>query len=199
LWHRIWNKVLGSYNGPAWCQAWDARRTINIIQRRTGQRIRTWRNHMYMHGPNTERVLARCGLDVCSDGVERASFGPRSHPEGIVNLPINVIPDHEHLFHAERTPEWVDAWVRRYDWADDFGSESYYIDEWVDLVLEGLHENEARGALSVMIIHPITMYLCDQFDGVTRILDYLAERQTLPVSAACRGLNRSLVNARRAA
>ena len=186
LWHRLWNKVLGSYNGPAWCQAWDARRTIEIIRQRTGQRIRSWRNHMYMHGPYTERVLANCGIDVCSDGVRSASRGPSAHPEGILNLPINVIPDHEHLYHAERTPEWVQRWVERYDWSDDFGSASYYIDEWVEKVLEGLRENEARGALSVMIIHPITMYLCDEFAGVERILDYLAERSTEHVSSVCR-------------
>lgn len=199
LWHRIWNKLVGSYNGPAWCQAWDARRTIGIIQRRTGQRIRAWRNHMYMHGPYTERVLAQCGIDVCSDGVERASLGPQTHPEGMLNLPINVIPDHEHLYHAERTPEWVEAWIKRYNWTDDFGPNSYYIDEWVDLALEGLRENEARGALSVMIIHPITMYLCDEFSGLKRILNYLAERQTAHVSTACQGLAQPAQAARRVA
>jgi hypothetical protein len=152
-----------------------------------------------MHGPYTERVLARCGLDVCSDGVRRSSTGPQEHPEGILNLPINVIPDHEHLYHAERTPEWVEAWVKRYNWSDDFGSDSYYIDEWVELVLEGLRENESREALSVMIIHPITMYLCDRFAGVTRILDYLANRQTTHVSTVCRRAALPLGGSRRAA
>jgi hypothetical protein len=95
-----------------------------------------------------------------------------------------VIPDHEHLYHAERTPEWVDQWVRRYNWSDDFGSASYQVEEWTDIVLAGLEENEARGKISNMLIHPITLYLCDRFRSFERILDYLATRQTIHVGEA---------------
>ena len=81
---------------------------------------------MYMHGPGTEEVLASCGIRVCSDGVRAVSRGPEWHEGGLFNLPINVIPDHEHLYHAERTRDWVAAWQRRYKFADDFG---YDLDE----------------------------------------------------------------------
>ncbi|MFQ5748071.1 MAG: polysaccharide deacetylase family protein [Planctomycetota bacterium] len=181
LWHRICNKLLGSYNGPAWYQRRDVLRTMREIRRRTGRTIRSWRNHMYMHGPHTERVLKACGIPICSDGVRRDSRGPVLHPAGIWNLPINVIPDHEHLYHAERTPQWVQAWVQRYQWSDDFGPESYPVGEWVELVLEGLRHNEERGALSTLIIHPITMYLCDRFEGFGRILDFLAKQECVHV------------------
>ena len=107
-------------------------------------RIRLWRNHMYMHGPYTEEVLSSCGIECCSDGVRAASDGPVLHRTGLWNFPLNVIPDHEHIYHAERTPEWVRRWQKRYDWSDDFGPDSYYVDEWVDRVLEGLERNEAR-------------------------------------------------------
>ena len=184
LWHRLSKRLLGSYNGPAWYQRWDAERTIGIILQRTGRRIRAWRNHMYMHGPHTERVLGACGLDVCSDGVRKGSMGPEKHPAGIYNFPLNVIPDHEHLYHAERTREWVARWQRRYRWSDDFGPESYEIDEWAKIVLAGLEENEQRGAISNMIIHPITMYLCDNFAGFQPILEFLAQHETVHVSEA---------------
>jgi hypothetical protein len=184
LWHRFWNKATGSYNGPRWYQERDARRTIEIIRFRTGQRIRAWRNHMYMHGPHTEEVLSRCGIRVCSDGVRKNDDGGLWHSTGLLNLPINILPDHEHLYHAERTPEWVASWVKRYGWSDDFGSESYYIHEWTERVLAGLEENERRGALSVLIVHPITMYLCDRFHSFREILRYISERPNLTVSDA---------------
>ncbi|MDX1932664.1 MAG: polysaccharide deacetylase family protein [Capsulimonadales bacterium] len=184
LFHRLSKKLLGSYNGPRWYQERDARRTIAIIEARTGRRTRVWRNHMYMHGPYTESVLAKCGCQVCSDGVKRAAMGPEWHDAGIFNFPINVIPDHEHLFHAERTREWVEQWVRRYDWSDDFGPQSYEVEEWAQIVLENLQENEARGAISNLIIHPITMYLCDRFNAFERILDFIAARETIWVSEA---------------
>jgi hypothetical protein len=201
LFHRVSNKLLGSYNGPAWAQRLDAQRTMQVAWERTGRRLEYWRNHMYMHGPHTERVLARLGFRMCSDGVARDGEHPVWHEEGIYNFPINVIPDHEHLYHAERTPEWVAAWQKRYDWSDDWGSDSYPIDEWVELVLGDLRRNEARGAISNMIIHPITMYLCDRFEGVKRILDFLAQRETISYSQLYERMadTQAAVNAQRSA
>lgn len=179
LFHRACKKLIGSYNGPLWWQRRDAARTIAIARRRSGRRIRVWRNHMYMHGPHTEKALAACGIQLCSDGVRRDSAGPEPHPDGIVNLPINILPDHEHLYHAERTPEWVDWWVRRYRWSDDFGPQSYHVDEWAEHVLEGLRQNEAAGRTSTLIVHPITMYLCDRMRAFERILEHIAARPTV--------------------
>jgi hypothetical protein len=182
--HRVYKKTTGSYNGPRFIQRRDALRTMEIIRNHTGRTIRAWRNHMYMHGPNTEEVLSACGIDICSDGVRAASRGPEWHPAGIWNVPLNVIPDHEHIYHAERTPEWVDAWVERYGWSDDFGSASYPVEEWADLVLEQLRQHEQRGTVATMIIHPITMYLADGFRSFERILDYIAGRPTAFISEA---------------
>jgi hypothetical protein len=206
LLHRVSKKLLRSYNGPAWLQRRDARRTIAIIRQRSGRRIRVWRNHMYMHGPHTERVLAGEGIALVSDGVRRKALGPewvalqgnrwqrarrrldgllpealRSTPSagGIWSFPINIIPDHEHIYHAERSREWVAWWQRRYAWSDDYGPDSYEVEAWTELVLEGLREREESGVISNMIIHPITMYLADRFRSFERILSYLSLRQTI--------------------
>ncbi|MGV3526671.1 MAG: polysaccharide deacetylase family protein [Candidatus Sericytochromatia bacterium] len=176
LWHRFWNKATGSYNGPAWYQQQDAEKTLDVIEKHTGKRPVSWRNHMYMHGPHTEKVLAACGLRICSDGVSRHSTRPERHASGLLNFPLNIMPDHEHLYHAERTPEWVEQWVKRYQWSDDFGAASYDIDTWTDLVLEQLRAHEVAGVMSNLILHPITMYLCDGFRSAERILAYLATR-----------------------
>lgn len=181
--HRVWKKLTGNYNGPYFIQKHDAQRTIEIIKEKTGKRIEVWRNHMYMHGQNTERVLAECGIKICSDGVNKASNGLIQHQAGIYNFHLNIIPDHEHLIHAERTPEWISWWQKRYNWSDDFGPDSYYIDEWTDKVLQGLQENEEKGIISNMIIHPITLYLCDKLKSFReRILPYLAEHETVFMS-----------------
>ena len=180
--HRVWKKLTGSYNGPRWFQLWDTRRTIDAIWRRLGHRVRAWRNHMYMHGPYTEDVLLECGIELCSDGVDRTCVGPRWHASGLAEFPLNIIPDHEHLYHAERTPRRVAALQARYHWSDDFGSRSYYIEEWTDMVIEQLRANEERGVISNLIIHPITMYLCDDFRGFSRILSFIAQCQTAHLS-----------------
>ena len=186
IWHRVSKKLFGSYNGPRWYQDLDARRTIQAVKRRTGTTIRTWRNHMYMHGPHTESVLAGNGIRLVTDGVKKAAVGPEWDQRGIWSFPINVIPDHEHIYHAERTPEWVEKWQKRYKWSDDFGPDSYPVDRWTELVLEQLAANEARNAISNLIIHPITMYLADHFAGARRIIDYLAGRQCVHISETIR-------------
>jgi hypothetical protein len=184
LWHRACKKLLGSYNGPKWYQSLDARRTIKAARARTGKTITVWRNHMYMHGPNTETVLAGNGVVLVSDGVRKDAVGPVRDPRGIWSFPINVIPDHEHIYHAERSVEWVAWWQKRYNWTDDFGPESYPVSEWADLVLARLKENEGRGVVSNVIIHPITMYLADRFESARRIIDYLATRECIHISEA---------------
>jgi len=172
--HRASNKILKSYNGPKFYQTNDTKKTINAIENKTGKKITLWRNHMYMHGKYTDEVLPGCGITICSDGVKKNSNGPILQSPNYYHFPINVIPDHEHLIHAERTPEWISWWQKRYNWSDDFGPDSYYIDEWTEIVLSQLKYNEENGIISNMIIHPITMYLCDNFKGLTKILDFIA-------------------------
>lgn len=182
LLHRVWNKLTKNYNGPKWMQRNDTRKTMSIIKEKTKKDIKVWRNHMYMHGENTEEILFNEGIKICSDGVRKNSNKPAFHKSGIFNFPINIIPDHEHLIHAERTPIWIKKWQKRYNWSDDFGSESYYIDEWAEMVLEQLKKREKQGLVSNLIIHPITMYLCDEFVQAKRILEYISTCETVHMS-----------------
>ena len=182
LWHRIWNKLIDSYNGPRWYQRRDVLKTAHIIKQKTNRDLQVWRNHMYMHGKNTETILYQQGIKICSDGVQKDSNGLQKHPSGIYNFPLNIIPDHEHLIHAERTPQWIEQWQKRYNWSDDFGSKSYYVEEWTDMVLQQLTENEEKGVISNLIIHPITLYLCDKFISFQRILDFLEQHETIWMS-----------------
>jgi len=171
LFHRIWKKLTGNYNGPYFYEYLDVWHTKKIIKEKLGVSIKVWRNHMYMHGKNTNKILARNGIKLCSDGVKKGALNKNNVQDGVLNIPINIIPDHEHLIHAERTEDWIKSWIKRYNWSDDFGSDSYYIKDWEKLVINQIVENESLGLDSVIIIHPITMYLCDNFEAIYRILD----------------------------
>lgn len=180
--HRVWNKVAGSYPGPQAMERRSIRRTIAAAHRATGRRLRCWRDHMYLGGPNTAALLAEAGISTLSDGVRREAGFPARDAHGVWQLPINVIPDHEHLIHAERTRSWVRQWQRRYGWRDDFGPESYDVDAWCDRVLADLDRNRARGVPSVMILHPITLELADRMRSARRILDAITGDRTMFVS-----------------
>lgn len=182
IFHRVWKKLTGNYHGPYFYQYYDTKKTIDIIYSKTGKHIKIWRNHMYMHGKNTEKILKELNIDICSDGVQKDNYSLQEHKTGLYNLPINIMPDHEHLIHAERMPSWIQWWQKRYNWSDDFGPHSYHAHEWTDLVIKQLKKNEENGVLSVMIIHPITMYLADGFYGLNKIFDYIQTRETIFMS-----------------
>ena len=124
---------------------------------------------------NQETMISNLGIEFTEIGVDfLIAKMPVDEGKGLYSFPINIIPDHEHLIHAERTPEWIEWWQKRYNWSDDYGPDSYYIDEWAEIVLQGLKEREQKGIPSVLIIHPITMYLCDEFKQLKRILEYIS-------------------------
>jgi len=175
LWHRGCKKIIGSYNGPKWQQNWDIQKTKRIIRHKTNIDITSWRNHMYMHGPNTEELLFKNGIKVCCDGVNKNSTGFKRHSTGLLNFPLNIIPDHEHLYHAERNPEWVQNWIKRYNWSDDYGSESYYFHEWFEIFKAEIMKRESLGIVSHILIHPITIYLCQGLTGLAKIVSFLTQ------------------------
>jgi hypothetical protein len=182
LWHRGCNKILGSYNGPKWQQNWDIEKTKRIIKRKAGIDITSWRNHMYMHGPHTEELLLKNGINVCCDGVDRSSDDFKQHQSGLLNFPLNIIPDHEHLYHAERTEKWVSTWIKRYNWSDDYGSESYYFEDWFEIFKHEILKREEQGVISHLIIHPITIYLASYSNSLQRVADFLANFDSIFVN-----------------
>jgi hypothetical protein len=92
---------------------------------------------------------------------------------------MNVIPDHDHLYHAHRTREFVEDANRRGYGADAFGAVSYTIQDWGELVLKQVRAIEERGGLATVLAHPICMYLADEFRTLERLLEYFATRHTI--------------------
>ncbi len=182
MYHRVCNKLLNSYNGTKSFQERDCYKTQEIIFQKTGKHLSSWRNHMYMHGKYTDQVLREAGIFFCSDGVKSGELSPSVSLGGYQNIPINIIPDHEHIYHAERTPLYVKNWVKRYDWKDDFGSDSYYINEWGNIMLNQVLDNERNGRDSLLIIHPITMYLADKYNFIDLFMNRISELQTSNIS-----------------
>jgi hypothetical protein len=182
--HRASSALLGSYPGPRWVESQSISRTVAIVRRRAGRDLRAWRNHMYLGGPHTDALLAGHGIRVRSDGVRASSRRPIPGAHGVVHLPLNVLPDHEHLVHGERTPEWIRAWQARLRWSDDFGPGSFPVELWTEIVLEQLAVNEQRGVVSTLLVHPITLHLADRMKSFERILEVLARSVTATVSEA---------------
>ncbi len=181
--HRAFKLLTGSYLGPRSYQDRDIRRTVEAIQRASGAPPRSWRNRAYLHDQHTEELLQRHGVRILSDHVDPGASGPVRSNSGLLSLPINVIPDHEHIYHAHRTPDFVARIVRRFGWRGPFGSQSYEAGIWADLVIEQLEAQQAAGATSTLLLHPLCQYLSDRFAALDRILTHVARHRCVHVGS----------------
>ncbi|MBT3375698.1 MAG: polysaccharide deacetylase family protein [Lentisphaerae bacterium] len=169
----------GLWNGPKWFQDWDIGEMIRVAQERGGAEIVSWRAHSYMVDSNSHELLAKHGIKLVSDDVESDSVWPRTIDFGLITHPINVIPDHDHLYHAHRTPEYVEEVNRRSYGADDFGAVSYTIEDWGEKVIEQVERIDRIGGLATVLAHPLCHFLADGFATLEKILARFASKPTV--------------------
>lgn len=176
LWlHRtVFARVFGSVYGPKWYQKRDIRRTLDTIERITGRPVTSWRTHSYKSNEQTYEVLSDTSVTVVSDVKDPDALGTTAYKQyDLVEYPINIIPDHEHLFHGGRTRESV-AQLRASGWSDSFGSKSYAIDEWCDRVVTQIDRIEDADGTATLLIHPGCMKAADDLDSFERICAHIA-------------------------
>ena len=162
----------------------DAARMVEAVRRRTGRRISSWRSHGLVRDRHTERILAGCGLGSISDDLAWDKLLPERTPAGLVSLPLNVIMDHDHIYHAHRTPEYVDRQKARWTFVQDPTRESYPIEAWGEMVVRQVSAIEARGGLATVLMHPLCMFVADGFRTARRLLGFFARSRCLWASEA---------------
>lgn len=169
-WHGLLRRVTGSPHGPPWWQGRMIRRTCAVITRHTGHSVRSWRNHAYRHDAHTPGLLARAGIAVWSDEVNGRRRGPYRHRAGITVLPLNTLPDHEHLYHGVRTPEFVRIEGR---------GVSYSPTAWCDRVCAQVEAIQNEGGIATVLAHPICMKVADDWATFERLCTFLARYPSL--------------------
>lgn len=172
--HAAWRGIekvtggrIGSWNGPKPFQSWEIAKTIDALETH-GARIRSWRDHAYRHDEHTAGLLAAHGITHFSDVV-----GPHERVrkrDGTISVPVNTPPDHEHMYHAFRTPEYV----ANSDFEGPFGAASYDPDGWLDWLLEHLTAHSQSNRPATVLAHPACMRLADDFDAFERLCDHIA-------------------------
>lgn len=169
----------GLWNGPRWYQDADIRRNVEVVREKMGYDLLSWRAHSYKVDPNTYELMASHGLKLTSDAIEKGSLWPNRIECGLISHPMNVIPDHDHLYHAHRTREFVERSNASGYGADEFGAVSYSIEEWGNLLLRQAAAIDEHGGIVTILCHPICMWLADRFRTFERILRYCASRQNI--------------------
>jgi peptidoglycan/xylan/chitin deacetylase (PgdA/CDA1 family) len=152
----------------------DVERMIAIVERRTGRRIRCWRSHGLVTDANTYRILAECGIRFISDDLDWSKMMPERIPEGLISHPMNVIMDHDHIYHAHRTREYVEEQKKNWGFAADPTRESYDIQDWAGIVQRQVAAIQSAGGVATVLMHPLCMYLADGFRTAEKLLEFFS-------------------------
>ena len=167
--HWIWKRLGFGITGPAFFQARDIAKTVRAIEQLTGKRIRTWRNHAYRHDQHTYGLLSNAGIEVVSDHLSAMATAPERYSQLLLSLPINTIPDHEHLLHGKylpgRTdPEWLASRVS--------------LQDWLMTVQEKVAAIEDHEGIATVLAHPLCMDVADGMQSFEQLCRFLSRYQT---------------------
>lgn len=174
--HKLFRGMTGSWNGPRSFQSWEVGRTVDALKAR-GATVTSWRDHAYRHDSNTTRILANHQITHFSDAVE--PDGTVRSEDGVTVVPVNTPPDHEHVYHAFRNPEFV----AESDFEGPFGDESVQPSEWLDWVVDRLEPHVEARRVATVLAHPACMRLADGFDTFDALCDHVSAHTTSTVSS----------------
>ncbi len=174
-WSKIYKKILRTPWGRETHQRSDIEKTIATIQSVTGKRISVWRNHSYICTADTPRLLEAASIQWVSDDVNPTKLSWESLSPTLNSLPINVIPDHEHLLHGKyqhgkAKPSKLEGRVS--------------IVEWVEQVKEKVQANTEAQGIATILVHPLCMEIADGMKTFEKLCKFLQPFQNCWVSQA---------------
>lgn len=191
--HHLSQQFLGTYYGPKWVQRRDIEKTLRTIEDMTGGDLVSWRTHGYRGDEVTDELLAEAGLKVVSDEI-----GPDKNMERLGNdllsIPINLPPDHEHLYHGkydvsgEEENRGIKSLARkvlgiekRKKAFDDFRKKKV---DWWSWVQESLDSRLEEQGFATFLLHPACMEILDEMELLGEVFAYLSSKDTAFMSEA---------------
>jgi len=152
-------RLLGLANGPYWLQKKDMIATVGCMKQRLGVPVVSWRNHAYRMDRNTYRIAAEAGIEQVSNRVSGVD-GTIKKVGAILEVPINTLPDHESLGH------------------DYHPRMCHSVQEWVDKVLGQVEYQQKQGLPSIILAHPLCMFVEDRLEAFERLCAAIGQEKT---------------------
>lgn len=183
LYNGLFDKLLGLSCGPSFFQDYEINKTVEAFEKRINLKIISWRNHSYRQDKNTYKLLAKNGIKVVSDERGEGLLEPRKVDFGtgsITSLPINVLPDHSHLLHANKDAEYVERRIEQ-GWGDPFTHQYYDKNEYLKIVKKSVRNIESSNGIATLLLHPSCMKVVDNFETFREICKFLSDWSTVKV------------------
>jgi len=166
IYRRIWRCVYG----PASFQKKDIKKTKRAFEN-FGLKMTSWRTHAFSSNERTFKILKDEGVKYVSDllGNQKPFY------KEVIHLPINIPVDQNTIAYGINRPENKDPFapciVGRIQ-----------PEEWFEIIKKRVIENEKNKIPSVMLIHPTTMDVLDNFRLFEKIIKFLSKYKAYKIS-----------------
>lgn len=171
LLYKLSYRFLGLHNGPRWLQANDIKKTIKVFKDHLNVKIRSWRNHAYRNDRNTPSLLLNNGIKCYSD-IASPSYKKPFTKNGIVYVPINVLPDHDYMYHGNRRPGFFDETPLA---KSNFKTTAMPPEKWLETVKKQVSEIVSAGGIATILAHPACMEIADGFVVFEQLCKFLSK------------------------
>lgn len=172
-------RFLGLSMGPRFFQSADINKTIKAFKKQLSVDTLSWRSHAYSYDRNTTNLLKSKGIRYISSDVEPDLTHPIKE-DNVYKLPINILPDHDHMAHGYYTE---DVLRNQSLSLDKFSNKYVYSpNDWLDVVKEQTRSIINKDGVAVLLVHPICQKIANEYETFKKLCLFLSRFKTLFVS-----------------
>ena len=154
-----YQKFSGLKNGPYFFQWIEVGKTKKALSKACQVSITSWRDHGYRHDVNTRKILASHKINVISDILSKNGGQPK-WIDGVLDVPINCLPDHDYVFHGSRQPNSID---NKKLLNTHFAVLPMTKEKWLHHIKNDIDTLITNNNIATLLTHPACMEIFDDF------------------------------------
>lgn len=167
----IYRKIWGCVYGPISYQERDIKKTKNEFEK-LGLKMNSWRTHAFGSNKDTYNLLREYGVKYISDLIGEVEPFDSSN---LIHLPINIPVDVVTISYGEFKPENRNPFA-------SCTKGRIKPEEWFEIIKKRIAQNEKDKKDSILLIHPQTMAVLDNFSLFKEIAKFLSKYKSGKVS-----------------
>lgn len=167
----IFRKIWGCIYGSSSYQKKDIKKT-KIAFSKLGIGMKSWRTHSFGSNEKTFKILRNENVRYVSDLIGETNPFEKN---GITHLPINIPVDVVSIAYGEYRPE------NRNPFASCVKGR-IEPEEWFEILKKRISENEKKNRPSILLIHPTTMAVMDNFALFEKVAKFLSKYECKKIS-----------------
>lgn len=167
----MYQKIRKLKNGPYMLQLWEVKKTKNIFKKKCNVEISSWRDHAYRHDSNTRKILKRNNIKYFSDVLSKSGGQPKRN-QGVIDLPINTLPDHDYVIHGARQLDTVNLEKLL---KTHFETSLISKEEWLKRIFKEVEKITSQNGVATILTHPACMEVFDGFKTFKKLCDFLKD------------------------